>query len=272
MSTDAVARDKRRYVTSGGVLAWRFTGLRRSDFPQEILVESRLAVGAPGDRFRASGNILFEARSSGKTHRAEQFLNTNDDKSWSVPADLLGPDGTLEVLFRCGDADGYIGAAKADLALYLKPGIFEFAFARGLVLLFLQSMTVLSLTLMASAVLSAPLSILLGVLLYIVGSAYGYVLDGTRDIDQSLVEIRAGKHRPAVPEEIPPWFLQFSSKVSKGVLAVVPDFDHFDFSRWLLKDRAVSGRELAVAGGHAVLPVLVLGALGMIVLACKDFG
>jgi hypothetical protein len=60
--------------------------------------------------------------------------------------------------------------------------------------------------------------------------------------------------------------------VSKAVLRIVPDFDHFDFSRWLLKDKAVSGGELAVAIGYAVPPVLVLGLLGMLVLAVKDFG
>jgi len=266
--------EKRSYVTAdtAGALVWRFTGLRRADFGDQIGLEGRFSVGSPTDQFRASGSIILEARASGGTHRVEQFLNTNEEKDWSIPAALLGPDGTLDIFFRCGDGDGFLGASRRDLALYLKPGLFEFAFARGLVLLFLQSMTVLSLTLMASAMLSAPLSILLGVLLYVVGSAYGYVKDGTRDIDRSLQELQQGKKSPSAPEEIPPWFLQFSSTVSKAVLRIVPDFDHFDFSKWLLKDKAVSGRDLAIAVGHAVPPVLVLGVLGMLVLAFKDFG
>ena len=267
--------DRKRYVRAEtqGALTWNFTGLRRSDFGEKIVLETRLEVGSPSDKYRSSGNVRLEIRApSGAGHHAEQFLNTNEDKEWSIPADLVGPGGTLEATLRCSDGDGYIGAAKAGLGLYLKPTLFELAFARGLVLLLLQAMTVLSLTLAASAFLSAPLSILLGTLLYIVGSGYGYVKDGTRDIDESVQELQAGKHRARVPEEIPSWFLRFSSTVSKAVLAVVPDFDQFDYSKWLLRDRAVTGRELAAAAGHAALPVLVLGALGMLVLCFKDFG
>jgi hypothetical protein len=266
--------EKRSYVTAetAGALVWRYTGLRRGDFGDQIGLESRFVLGSPTDPYRASGTIFLEARGSGGTHRFERFLNTNEEKEWSIPKALLGPDGTLDIFFRCSDSDGFLGASERDLSLFLKPGLFEFAFARGLVLLFLQSMTVLSLTLMASAMLSAPLSILLGVLLYIVGSTYGFVKDGTRDLDRSLLELQQGRRSPSAPEDIPPWFLQFSSTVSKAVLRVVPDFDHFDYSRWLLKDKAVSVGELAVAVGHAMPPVLVLGFLGMLVLAFKDFG
>jgi hypothetical protein len=140
-------------------------------------------------------------------------------------------------------------------------------------LVFLQSMTVLALTLMASTFLSAPLSILLGIMLFIVGSAHSYVRDGTRDIDRSLSELKTtpkGGHSHT-PEDIPPWFLRFSSVTSKAVLSIVPDFDHFDFSRWLLKDRAVSFGELWTAARHALLPILILGAFGMMVMVFKDF-
>ena len=266
--------EKRRYVTAEaeGSLNWRFTGLRRSQFGDRIVLETRLAVGSPRDQFRASGNVRMDVRSAAGRHHAEQFLNTNEEIEWTMPADLVGSDGTLEVAFTCADGDGYIGAAKMGLGIYFKPMLFELAFARGLLLLLLQAMTVLSLTLMASSFLSAPLSILLGIILYLIGSAYGYVKEGAHDIDESIVELRTGKRHGSVPDEIPPWFLRFSSVISKVVLAVVPDFDDFDFSKWLLKDRAVSGRDLVRAAGRAALPILVLGALGMLILSFKDFG
>ncbi|HLF93732.1 MAG TPA: hypothetical protein VJB14_09720 [Planctomycetota bacterium] len=255
-----------------GALLWRFTGLRRSDFGDRLRLESRLSVGAEKDDYRASGTVLLEARNpSGRKHRMDQFLNTNEEKEWWVPADLVGPDGTLDVAVRCGDTDGFLIASKPSMAVYFKSSFFEAAFARGMVLLFLQSMTVLALTLMASAILSAPLSILLGILLYMVGSAHSYVKDGARDIDRSLSELKTGEKRPRMAEEIPPWFLRYSSAVSKAVLKAVPDFDDFDFSRWLLKDRAVSWGDLGNATRLALLPVLVLGAVGMLVMRFKDF-
>jgi hypothetical protein len=257
-----------------GALRWRFAGLRRSDFGTQLQLESRLAVGSPRDDFRASGNVRLEARSGSSRYTTEQFLNTNDERDWTLPADFLAPDGTLDIIVSCGDSDGFLGAAPTDMALYLKSSQFEFAFARGLVLLFLESMTVLSLTLAASCFLSAPLSILLGILLYVIGATHGYVKDGARDIDQSLTQLQKGAKQghSGTPEEIPPWFLRFSSIVSKGVLAAVPDFENFNFAKWLLKDRAVSWRDLGRAAGHALLPILVLGAVGMLVMVFKDFG
>src|SRR5207249_2932772 len=124
---------------------------------------------------------------------------------------------------------------------------------------------------MASSFLSAPLSILLGIMLFIVGSGYGYVRDGTRDIDRSLSEPHRGEHRHGGTEEIPTWYLRFSSFVAKAVLAIVPDFDDFDFSRWLLKDRAVGWRDLRIATLNALPSILVLGAIGMLVMLFKDF-
>jgi hypothetical protein len=104
-----------------------------------------------------------------------------------------------------------------------------------------------------------------------VGSIYGYIRDGTREIDQSLAEIQLSKHRRRGPEDLPPGILRFSNILSKGVLAVVPDFAHFDYSTWLLKDHAVSWRELAAAGGKALPPILVLLVLGTVIMAFKDF-
>src|SRR5262249_55450109 len=149
--------------------------------------------------------------------------------------------------------------------LYEKSMLFEFAFARGLALILLQSMIVLSITLMGSTFLSAPLSIILGILLYLFGSIYGYILEGTREIDNSLMEIRMGKEKRPTPQDLPVGVLWFSSNVSKGLLKALPDFSHFDYSVWLLKDRAVSLNELGGAAGKALPPILVLVALGTLV-------
>ena len=97
-------------------------------------------------------------------------------------------------------------------------------------------------------------------------------LKRTREIDQTLSEIRLNKDKQVrTPENIPPAVLWFSNKMSQAVLAVVPDFAHFDFSVWLLKDHVVSWRELGSAGGKALPPILVLMALGTLLMVFKDF-
>ena len=253
-------------------LVWTFRGLRRSNFPETARLQSRLLFGAVDDPYRSSGTVQIRVRNdAGMKHDLTLTLNTNEEREFPFPADLIGPDGSLTVEFRAADPDGKIAGALEWLMLYEKSMSFEFAFVRGLGLILLQSMIVLSITLMASTFLSAPLSILLGILLYLVGSIHSYVREGSRDIDQSLAEIRTSKEQKRTPENLPPWVLRFSTTMSKGVLAMVPDFDHFDYSVWLLKDHAVSWRELARAAGKALPPILVLMVLGTVIMMFKDF-
>ena len=257
----------------GRALVWGFRGLRRSDFDGTVRGQARLIFGAVDDPYRASGTVRILIRNSkGETHELKPLdMNTNEEREFTFPATMVPDDGGLMVELRCGDADGIIAAAPAWVLVYERSMLFELAFARGLALILLQSLVVLSITLMGSTFLSAPLSILLGILLYMVGSIYGYIRDGTREIDYSLAEIRTSKEKKRPPEDIPVGLLQFSNAMSKVVLEVTPDFAHFDYSVWLLKDQAVSWGELGAAGGKALPPILVLVVLGTLVMAFKDF-
>jgi hypothetical protein len=253
-------------VKFGGdnALVWTYRGLRRSDFGDTARVLTRLIFGAVDDQYRSSGSLRIRfVGAAGATHELKKGMNTNEERDLEFPARLIGDDGILVVEIHPADPDGIIAGAQDWALLYERSMPFELAFARGL--------TLLSITLMSSTFLSAPLSIILGILLYMVGSIYGYIRDGTRDIDQSLAEIQLSKQRRRGPEELPPGILRFSNMLSKGVLAVVPDFAHFDYSTWLLKDHAVSWREIAAAGGKALPPILVLLVLGTVIMAFKDF-
>src|SRR6185503_8230180 len=199
-------------------LVWLFSGLRRSSFADQVEAQSRLIFGAENDPYRASGAIRVLVRNpAGATHEVRLQMNTNEESKFQFPADLIGDDGRLAIEFHAADPDGIIAGAPEWLLLYEKSIPFEFAFARGLLLVLLQSTIVLSITLMASTFLSAPLSILLGILLYLVGSMYGYIRDGTREIDHSLAEIRLAKDKKGrPPEQLPTGVLWFSNKLSKA--------------------------------------------------------
>ncbi|HVR85755.1 MAG TPA: hypothetical protein VMU54_15660 [Planctomycetota bacterium] len=258
----------------GKALVWSFSGLRRSAFEDTARMQIRLIFGAEADPYRAAGTVEVRiANRSGGVHSTPLSMNTNEEQEFSFPAALIGDDGVVQVQVRTVDADGIIASSQAWLILYEKSVLFELAFARGLALILLQSMIVLSITLMSSTFLSAPLSILLGILLYLVGSVHGYVREGSREIDLSLAEIRLskGKEKVRTPEGLPPLLLRFSTGTSKLVLAAVPDFATFDYSVWLLKDHAVSWGEIAGAARKASLPIAVMVALGTLLMVFKDF-
>ncbi|HVE42738.1 MAG TPA: hypothetical protein VNM14_22850 [Planctomycetota bacterium] len=254
-------------------LVWTFRDLRRSHFEDSVRAQARLVFGSVADQYRSSGTVRIVVRNpAGASHEIKQLeMNTNEEREFTFPASLIRDDGTVSIEIHCGDSDGVIASASTYVPIFEKSMLFELAFLRGLGLILLQSMIVLSITLASSTLLSAPISILLGIILYIFGSIYGYILEGTREIDNTLSEIRMGKEKQRTPEDLPVGVLWFSTKVSKVLLKALPNFDHFDYSVWLLKDRAVSWTELGTAGGKALPPILVLVALGTLVMAFKDF-
>ena len=258
----------------GAALVWTYRGLDRADFPDAVRGDIRLILGSRSDNFRASGSVEIAASAPGRApHRQTLFLQTHEEGSFSFPADLIGADGTLEVRVAPADADGWISGWAASLALFTRPANFELNFLKGLVLAFFQSALVLAATLMASTFLSAPVSILLGIMLYVVGSVHTYAREGTRDIDRSMETSSGHEGHGGAAGEIPRPVLRVSSAISKVILVIVPDFDRFDFSAWLLKDRAVSWNDLARAAfPHAAIQAVILTALGMLVMRFKDFG
>jgi hypothetical protein len=207
-------------------LVWTFRDLRRSHFEDSVRAQARLVFGSVADQYRSSGTVRIVVRNpAGASHEIKQLeMNTNEEREFTFPASLIRDDGTVSIEIHCGDSDGVIASASTYVPIFEKSMLFELAFLRGLGLILLQSMIVLSITLASSTLLSAPISILLGILLYLVGSIYGYIRDGTREIDSSLSEVRTTKERRHSPQDLPVGVLWFSNVMSKGVLAVTPDF------------------------------------------------
>lgn len=266
-------RQKKGFVVEFGrdsFLRWRFERLDPAGFPETVRGDLKLAFDASKDAFRASGHVRLVAR-GGKPHEQVLFLQQNEERAFSFPREAIGPGGALEIAVYPHDTDGAVTGWADSVAIYQKPVNFELNYLRGLALVLVQSTLVLAMTLMASTFLSAPVSILLGVMLYLVGTVHGFVLEGTRDIERELEA--AGQHpEHRTPEDIPEEILKASTVISNVMLAAVPAFERFDFSLWLLKDRAVSWREIGVAGAYAFPRVLLLVLLGILAMAFKDFG
>ena len=221
-------------------LRWSFEELDPSDYPDPVRMEIRFFVGSPVNLARSSDTIRFDIAHPEKKanpHTIEEDVNTNEEKIITFPRDLIGADGRLDITVFRTNVDSLIASAPAGIILMEKSASFELNYAKGLLLTLLQSMMILAITLMASTFLSAPVSIILGLMLYMVGTMHGFVLDGARSIETGLSQIRVAREQdkkpPRTPEDLPEWLLEVSTVVSVAVLKVVPDFEHFDFSRHL---------------------------------------
>ena len=259
-------------VASGGLLIWNFENLPPKDFDGPIRVLARLVVGSPVDKYRVEGKVLVRVRGAGGVRDLPDVAwNSNEERELSVPREILGADGRLDVLLEPADPDGFIAGSLSRMTVFRKSSLFELAYLRGMGLVLLQSLIVLATTLSMSTFCTAPLSIVLGVLMFAVGVTHGALADGVRDIGVSVKEQEETGRRTGVTQEVPPFYAKAALAVSRAVLALVPDFGHFDYSRWLLKDLEVSWREMGRAARRALPPVLVLVLLGMLVMRMRGF-
>lgn len=255
-------------------LTWRFPGLSKGDFDGPIRAQIRLFMGSPKDKYRAEGRVQLAVKGPSGTKELEPIsLNTNEERDLLLPLEVLGEGGTLEVEARPLDPDGMLAGEPGRLVLYEKPILFEAAYLGGMGLVLLQSLTVLALTLAASTLASGPLSVLLGILLYLIGTVHGFFLEGTRDLDRSLeVDRIEGHARTGTVRDLPSGVVRTANWISKVVLKAVPDFDRFDYGRWLLHDTAVSWREAGTAALHALPVFLACLLLGVGVIRWRDLG
>jgi hypothetical protein len=255
------------------MLLWKFPGLRPSQFDGPIRAVVRLYMGAPEDKYRVEGRARILARCNDQIREiATLSLNTNEEREFEIPVEVLGRGGTLELAVQAADPDGFASGDGSRMVLYAKPMLFEAAYLGGMGLVLLQSLTVLSVTLAASTLVSGPLSVLLGILLYLVGTIHGFMLEGTRDLRRSLEADAATGGRTGTVRDLPPAIIQISTSISSAVLKAVPDFDRFDYGRWLLRDTALSWREAGRAAGHALPVILVCTLLGTLIMFRRDLG
>jgi len=144
---------------------------------------------------------------------------------------------------------------------------------KGLLLVLLQSSMVLLATLAASTFVSAPVSILLGICLFLTGSTWSFVTESLEDVDRRLKEVeeRHDDGHGHAPDDIPPWILRVSGTLSRVVLEAVPNFDAFNFADWLLTDTAISARDLGRALLSFAPRAAVLLLIGLLLISFRDF-
>lgn len=152
---------------------------------------------------------------------------------------------------------------------------FAWNFMKGLLLVYCWVLLILTATVVASTLVSGPLSVLAGIMVLLVGSSYGFVTKAVKDVDRTLVRYYNAQEKGEIartPDNIPPWLLEYSRTGSRIALLLFPDYRNFDFSQFLLEDLAVRKTDIAKALQELFSRLVILLFLGLIVMMYKDFG
>jgi len=260
-----------------GALVWKFSGLDREAFADPMKIKLRCNLGRRGQQFAIEGRIQVRLMTpqTGASADAIREIHTNQETEFAFDRALVGLDGRLDVVVAPAEPDLSVDADAQSVVLYGASWSFEVNYLRGMLLVLFQSAVVMGLTLAGSTFLTAPVSIVLGVFLYIIGMMWGNIAEGVRDIDVQMEHFRQmlaqGKPQQAyTPEDLPPWILEVSTAISKVTLKAVPDFSQYNFSDYLLADHAVMGRDLADGFLNMLTRVVVLLAFGLVAMMFRE--
>jgi len=258
-------------------IEWSFEGLPTGRFPSRVPVTAKLDLRRlPGMEFRLEANVAILAVNPKTFEKHEQQVRfqTNRFTTFEIPGSAISDDGRLTIRMRPGEPDMQVAAYPDGLTISGLPVNFELNFLKGMGLILLQSTLVLLATLSASTFVSAPVSILLGICLFLTGSSWSFVTESLEDVDRQLRDQERRLQEGGAShgsDEIPPWLLRASGGLSRGILKAVPNFDAYNFGEWLLTDTAVSGRDAGRALGAFAPRGAFLLALGLLLISLRDF-
>jgi hypothetical protein len=272
-----------------GVILWQYRGLDSTAFEPAVKGRIKVDLGRTGQAYELQGAIVLTVRNptTGTTWTpGPKTVSTNKEEDWTFPREMIDAEGAVDIELTTDDP-GLSVIAKSDrvakgataprsMALFGRSELFEFTYFKGLVLVLFQSAVVLAMTLSATTLLTAPVSILLGIFVFMLGWTWPFLSESVADVDVELEQFRHEHHdgdgHDHGPQTLaPPVLMKISSWVSKVMLKIVPNFDLFNMSDYLLKDLSVMGRDVW-EGFLAMLPrVAVLLLLGVAAMWTRDF-
>ncbi len=265
------------YGCSPGAFRWVFPRLHPGDFPETISARLKLNVGGIRNTYRFSGvvRLVLETEDGSDRHEVEATVQSNEWTPANFPRRILESRKPVHVYVIPTDSDMRITGKRDLFVLFESDELFEWNYLKGLGLIFLWILVIMTVSFMFSSFLSAPISMLAGVVVLLVGALHEFVGEGVKDIDRSIAHARESERlgKPVrTPENLPSWALETSSRGSKIVLFLFPNAEKFDFSRFLLNDLAISVSDLWKALLEMLPRVAVIVLLGMLVMLFKDFG
>lgn len=250
-------------------LVYRFQNVQREDLPDPLLLEGTFRVTSR-EMKRFAGDAVVRMGNESQTVR----MHTSSPVRLSLPRSAVPEGEDLEVRIRRSAADYVLGGKASSLVLFGRSELYEWNFFKTLLLLYGQTLIILSITLAATTWLSAPTSMLLALLFYFVGQSYGLIEEGlqemTRDLDQhqqKTVDPHGHGREPQMPE----WLLKADVAIVRTILTAVGDIRPFDPTIHLSRDFAVSPTDL-LGALRALLPrMAVLFLLALLILLFKEF-
>lgn len=255
---------------------WVFDDLDADRFDRNATIEVRLPVRGP--MFRKYGYVFVTVRSEGgkELDRRKLRVATNRPTDFPIDPAWVRDGQSLIVEVERGEPDTILALVPGGVALRSRAVAFESGFLRALVLIYLELLLLLAIVLPCSTWLSGPVSLFVGIALFICGMALEEMQETMVHLESA---IRAAELFESDAEhghrhhglEFPLWALKGSRFVSKGVLAVFPRLERFEGAPLLIAGVQIPLGQVAGTAAYVGLYTLAASIVAMLIMRFREF-
>lgn len=255
-------------------LIWVFKGLNLHTLQQEPQLEINLqAEDMRNDiAYTAYINVkVVNTETNVEKEFKDVYIRSNTPKKLTLPRELTNKGEEIVVEISRKEVESLILATSASVVIYGNVKNFELNYLRGICLVYLQTLIVLTASLMASTFLGGPVAIFFGIAVFFCGSIYNFVETSLKTAEALLEHQKKSPSQYTRPEDIPVPVVKVAMHITKFALKIIPDFKKFDFLTPFLENKWVESKILGKATMYGGIFIVAFLILGMIVIKARDF-
>ncbi|MHC4644723.1 MAG: ABC transporter permease [Planctomycetota bacterium] len=251
---------EKRAAGIGQELVWEFNNVRPLDPGQSLFVRFKCDVSVTppdgqiyGQWFVGDNRQVYEGRNETPIAGFERKDSVRTFHEIEVPADVVAKDGYLGVGFRNVPLNNtvVIFPLEDGLEVLYKADTFTANFIRAVLLILLRLIFLAVLGILASTFLSFPVAILLCLVVFLTGTVSGFVLESFDVLSENVGAFYSYTFRP--------------------IIQLLPQFDRFNPTRYLVSARLLSWALLArVAGIMIGIKAVLLMGLALLIFRRRE--
>ena len=256
-----------------GIALWSFSDLyKKLDNKSSFEVEFNLKIDSSRKDIDAIP-LVVRIEDANVDRWETSVLSAKIDEPLTVKIDpaIVGKNGAVNVTVFPIHSTDYIGVTQGDAKLFAVQKGFVYNYAKAIGITFLKFLLIISIAVMGSTYLSAPVSIVSALVVFLCG----HVLDFVKDF--SLVIQRYDVHEHTLPAVLkkPNILLVYIDYLIKKPLewfsVILPDFKRFDSLKFLLKGINIPLETVGVSVGYTALYAGICLCIASIIFKKREF-
>jgi len=256
-----------------GIAVWSFSDLyKKLDDKSSFEVEFSLKIDSSRKDIDAIPLVVgIEDAGAGRCKTSILSAKIDEPLTVKIYPAIVGKSGAVNVTVFPIHSTDYIGVTQGNVKLFAVQKGFVYNYAKAIIITFLKFLLIVTIAVMGSTYLSAPVSIVSALVVFLCG----HILDFVKDF--SLVIQRYDVHEHALPAVLkkPNILLVYIDYLIKKPLEwfsfILPDFKRFDSLKFLLKGINIPLETVGVSLGYTALYAGICLCIASIIFKKREF-